>query len=248
MKLKRKMLAWLMILTMLIGVLPANSMVAKAEEDTIIVYVTMINKGNIENDKNGNALMNVPMEIPSGTVAIDAVKKVHEVFHQDGAYAYAEASGFFSTFWGEVTYSAGYFRNGISVNAPTTEVMQEGDYLDLMLYDKYQTDLYADFTTRSYSVEGGETVNLTLKVGDVFNNSKNCDGTSILYSKDGTVPSLDTGSVTDADGKVGVTFYEAGTYYLMASKSGSLVNSSIAKVEVTSTLDTAKIVSDAKEA
>ena len=244
---KSRFLLVVLSLSLMVGLLPMGAVYAYAS-DNISVNVTVINKGGIENSKHNSALMNTPMEIPAGTSAIDAVKAAHNQFHADGANSYTEASGFFTKFWGEETYNVGYFNNGVSVSNPAGTIMQDGDYLDLMLYEDWKTDQYANFTKRSLSSEGGAPVEVQLAMSDAFGTVKESSGIAIYYSNDGSIPSIDTGVVTDAEGKANLTFFNEGAYSLMAKKDGLIVNSSIADVEITSTADTAGIVAAAKQA
>ncbi len=233
--LKKKILSLLLIFSMVLATLPATSIIATASGNgEITVNVTVINKGTIANGKNSNLMMNIPMTIPEGSSVIDAVKAAHEQFHPDGASAYDVAGISFNKFWGIVTYNCGYALNGVFSSDPENDTVSNGDYLDLLLYADWSTDVYADFDTRTYEVAGGEPVNIKLSLTDVFGTPKSSSEAKLIYSNDGALPSIDSGKTTNQAGSATLHFPSAGTYNIMATIDGTVVNSSIATVVVTS--------------
>ncbi len=238
----KRYLSLILALVMAVGVVFPTSLPSYAEENgDITVYVTVSNKGQIQDDKNGLALMNRPMTIPSGSLAISAVKTAHEQFHADGAGSYDEGYNFFSKFWGEVTYNAGYAVNGNTVNNPAEDTISDGDYLDLYIYEDWQSDIYAGFETRFYTVEGGHAVSVELGSRDAFGSDFTpFQGASIYYGT--SIPDTDSGRVTDENGQATLYFPNEGTYYLMAQKDGADIIPTVATVIVTGNVDAGAVV------
>ncbi|MDD3347211.1 S-layer homology domain-containing protein [Oscillibacter sp.] len=174
---------------------------------------------------------------PGNVTALDAMVSAHlatfgDAFEEDPtAYLAVSASGFVSTFFGE---AASYCCTLVNGEAPgkmgdsyfegdtaDAAVLHDGDAVLFGFFtDAYCTDDALYFTRRSVAVEAGEPFEVTLKqcfplwqmYGYPSKPEKPAEGYTLLI--DGVESDSYT---TDAEGKVTLSFAQAGTYTLSAT-------------------------------
>ncbi len=181
------------------------------------VYVTIANGNLVLNqgavtvtDRNSDGRLNLD----------EALYAAHETYYSGGAAAgYSSYTGEYGLslgkLWGNDKGSYGYYLNHASAWS-LEDPVKTGDYIDAFVYTTADwSDVYCFFHTRTASVEAGSEWELTLSAAG-YDASYNpiavpVNGAGILM--DGENTSFFTGE----DGKVSVTFAEAGTYIVSAA-------------------------------
>ncbi len=184
---------------------------------TVDVYVTIANKGELPLKQS---------KITATDLNDDKKVDLDEVFvatHQmkyngENGYTTSESQWGLSiaTLWGDTSGFFGYYINNVMSMGLSDEV-KNGDYVDayVMQYKNSLYDTYTFFDVReATAVKGGE-FELTLSyVG--FDDSWN----PVNYASAGSsivVNGEKTSSVTDANGRVKLSFANAGTYVISAT-------------------------------
>ena len=104
---KKKVLSLLLVLALVLGLMPAAAL-ADEPESSLTVFVSIADLSSESNpgfqlDKNcQQAIIRVPVTLDASAspTAADALKKVHELYHEDGTDSYTFNNGYFSKFWG----------------------------------------------------------------------------------------------------------------------------------------------------
>lgn len=220
-KMTRSILTLALSVILCVCLIPTK--VAGAEPVDIDVYVTISVSGDFADTTTGEdiAYKKITLTGQSGYTVSDVLKKVHDEYYPGGAAAgYAENTyGWATMFWGTTgTYGApcGYYVNNASAGG-TTDPVNDGDHVYAFLYtDTIEyTDKYTYFSEINVSAEEGTAVELQLAgtgyASGYSSVSGPCEGAQIYV--DGAVQ---TGVMTDSDGKVSLTFDTAGTYVVTA--------------------------------
>lgn len=222
------------------------------ETDTIEVYVTISLEGELQLSKDRmTGMVCVPVELPKEATAFDALVEAHKLHHEDGEGGYsANDSNYFSKFWGKESYNIGYFTNGRMVLGPQ-DSLSDGDYLEGTVYKDWTSDIYARFDKQTVEIPAGQALSLTLlsnviTTADWKGGMMNGDvadipleGATLLTSDvvSCNIPYVKHENwVTNAEGKVTVSFEEPGIYYVSATKEGKNLIPPICKVKVTAPL------------
>ncbi len=222
---------------------------ALASDSDISINVTVSVEGALQQSKDNQLLMQLPMQLAADTDVLTAIKMVHENYHPQGADSYQESSGSFSKFWNTVTYNIGYFVNGQMI-MDSSATLKDGDDLELTIYQNYASDLYTRFEKQEYSMNAGENLAIKVMYGYIYSS----DGGGLMMGESASTPladatilisnsanSMPTASAhtTNSDGIFYPNFDTAGTYYLSVAKDGQVLIPAIAQVKVTSALDDA---------
>lgn len=220
-KMTRSILTLALSVILCVCLIPTK--VAGAEPVDIDVYVTISDSGYFAATPTGEdiAYKKITLTGQSGYTVSDVLKKVHDEYYPGGAAAgYAENTyGWATMFWGTTgTYGApcGYYVNNASAGG-TTDPVNDGDHVYAFLYldTSTYTDKYTYFSEINVSAEEGTAVELQLAGTGYASGyspvSGPCEGAQIYV--DGAVQ---TGVMTDSDGKVSLTFDTAGTYVVTA--------------------------------
>lgn len=177
----------------------------------------------------------------------DALYCAHEQYYKDGAAGFrstaTEYGASLSKLWGkENGYDYGYYVNDDSA-WNLTDPVKDGDYVAAFLYTdrKNFSDAYSFFDVKTASVKEGETVTLTLSklayMPPEWNLAKGAvaDATILIDGKE-------TAYKTDENGKVTVTFDNAGEHVVSAKAADGIIVPPACKVNVTSLNFLQKIV------
>ncbi len=216
--------AILLAFTMLMSFLPVGVMAA----DRITVYASVVRNGEFTTGKNNETMAYVPVTLDSQSPTIDgAFTALHETYYIDGASSYRTTQMFsyasVTKFWGIESEYIGYcldndFASGVG------EILEDGAHLVLWFYqDAAWSDTYTCFDKTTAAITGGEPLNLTLYSGKATLSGAiiTIDGVEVLDK------------ITDAEGKVSLSFEEGGTYTVSAKFDGSYIVPSVCIVTVT---------------
>lgn len=255
----KRILSLFLALIMTLGLLPMGALASPTLPDTLSIYFTMSNEGNLQLSQNGtDGLARLPMEIPIGSTAVDALKEAHKQHYETGESGYAESGGNFSRFWGITTINLGYFVNGTMVtdlSAPLTE----GADREACIYNDYTSDLYTRFSKQALSIAPNQPTELTLLYNTITTPDWSggmmggetatlpLSGASILIGDAIScgIPYDDSNSwLTDANGTVSVSFDSQGTYYLSAAKENTTLIPAICKITVADEATIAAVSAD----
>jgi len=234
--------AILLVFTMLMSLLPIGVMAT----DSITVYVSVVQDGEFTTGKNKETMAYVPvtLDIESPTID-DAFTALHDTYYVDGANGYrtTDMGAYISItkFWGIESEYAGYCNNN-HVAWSVNEKVEDKAHLVFWFYQdtKGWSDAYTFFDKTTATVASEDVLNLTLiKEG-------NSPLSNAVITVDGKeVPD----KITDAEGKVSLSFEEGGTYTVSAKFDGSYIVPPVCIVTVTEEGKTdAEYVAEDKEA
>lgn len=219
----KKLLSVFLVLLMLVSLVPAQVMA----DETITVYISVSRYGDFVQDKNGNPMAYVPIELSgqSSYTIDDVFLLTHELYYPDGAEGYASSVGDWGLgvdkLWGDTSYNFGYQVNGgrVSVMGPGHEV-EDGDSIDACIYKGFypNSEKYARFESVAEEVYRDKEISLTLSYASGYDENWNsifspCEGATIYIDDE------ETDYITDANGEVSLSFNEIGTYVISAKKS-----------------------------
>lgn len=219
----KKLLTVFLVLVMFVSIIPAQVMA----DETITVYVSVSRYGDFVQDKNGNLMAYVPIELNGqNSYTIDDVfSLMHELYYPDGvegyATSYSEEWGLgVDKLWGDISYNFGYQVNGgrVSVMGPGHEV-EDGDSIDACIYkNTYQNlEKYARFEATVEETYREKEVCLTLSYVSGYDDHWNsifspCEGATIYIDGE------ETDYITNENGEVTMSFSEMGMYLISAKK------------------------------
>ncbi len=218
-------------LTMLVGLMPVL-----AAEDDITVCVTVSDQGVLAETKDGGVAAMLPVTVPAGSTVEDAIIAAHEAYCPDGAEGWETAEGDWglsmAKIWGKYDGVGAWYLNGEMPMAQSWDTAAtDGDYVDLILYGPDWSDSYARFDQRTAAAVTGEAITLTL-THDVFDEnwvaSPEALAGAAVKLADGTV--LGT---TDDEGKIALTFAEAGAYLVTAEDPDLAITAPVCAITVT---------------
>ncbi len=204
--------AILLAFTMLMSFLPMGIMAA----DSITVYISVVRNGEFTTGKNNETMAYVPVTLDSQSPTIDdAFATLHETYYMDGASGYrtTQMSSYTSItkFWGlESEYVSYYNNNNYAMGL--TDIVEDGAHLVFWFYQDTTgwSDAYTFFDKTTATVACGDTLDLTLTQAGYSGNSP---FSGAIITVDGEEVS---DRITDAEGKVSLSFEEGGTYTVSA--------------------------------
>lgn len=248
---KKRILSLVMALVLAVGLLPVGAMAGDANEITVNVSIADMSNEDFPGfqlaKNETTAMIQIPVTLPAGSTAIDALKKVHELYHSEGADAYTESGNYFSKFWGTETYNIGYFQNGQMVMSPTA--LTGGEDIEGFIYNDYTKDIYARFNKQSITVEENQDFDLTLcgaTINDLmYQGSPSAPSTPVADttivigdSSSSYIPYDDSMNLsTDENGTVSLHFDTEGTYTVSATNATNTLLPAICTVTVLSEED-----------
>ena len=235
--LKRRILALMLAFIMVFTMIPAMAWADGSAEPTINlvsvtndaqnVTMTLSNKGVIESGKDGELIANKPLTVGDadndGSITFnDALIVLHQEYNAEGASAYkVEDNGYVTKLWNEETSNTLFFKNnkGFSTLVKETAI-SEGDKLVASINSDstYYADWYTYFDIDSKKAVVKDEITLELKgfQGMAFDPTvKATAGLKIGTISEGTFSQLGD-SVTNQEGKVTLSFDQAGVYYITA--------------------------------
>ena len=227
-KLFKRYTAVIMSLMIALAFMPAMSYAASGE--TVNVFMTISDHGGIAADKHGYPMAWKEVAVSDvdgdGHYTFDeALSAAHELYCAEGTSGMDIASsGWVNKLWGS-TDPAGcsFMRNNVAERDLETETeIKDGDHLvaslnqDEVLYSDWNT--YFDSYKKDVTVTEKVTLTLEGYQAMTVNDPAAVSGVKIGVWKDGGFSQIDS-LKTDENGKVEMTFDEAGTYIVTAQGS-----------------------------
>ncbi|MCR4719169.1 MAG: hypothetical protein K5768_06020 [Firmicutes bacterium] len=245
---KLRGLSLVLCITMLLGIFNLSAYA----QNTITAYVTISMYGDIVKDTNANYVAEAPVELTGkeSYTLDDVFVKAHDLFYEGGAIAgyetevsnfgYGDSLGI-KKVWGDTSGKFGYQINGgaVYVSDLTTSV-NNGDYIDLCIYENYwpDTEDYSYFDTYQKTVEG-HTTELTLYYTYYDENwimhTDPCENATVL------VNGKETNIKTNENGKCTLSFDEYGEYIISAKKTKVIIVDPVEETEATVSAITAPV-------
>lgn len=240
-KWKTRLLSWILCFLMIVTSVPLNVFASNTETDGTLpttetttpapdakVYLTVSNQGVLATAADGSAMAHREVTVKDinsdGKLTFDeALIAAHATYNS--ADGYAAAYGYVSKLWGVDTANTLFFINNVGLETSVSvDTVKENDELVASINsdNTYYSDWYTFFDTPTKSVTAGKTFTLTLKghLGMAYMEEDKKDiaisGVSVGTWNNGTFTALDE-KTTDAEGKVTLSFDQAGTYYVTAS-------------------------------
>ena len=224
-----KLTAILLALMMAVVFMPTFAFAADGDEggaaEDITVYMTVSDQGVIAKTKDGDAMAWKEVTVKdldeSGDFTYDeALKAAHEAYNSADGYV-LNSSGWVKQVWGLTNDAAGFYflQNGAPADLVTETKVKAGDYLSVS--SNRDTELYADwaasFNEFTKSVKTGETFELTLTGFPSMTMNQPVTGENVKIGtwENGGFEAIEDAK-TDSDGKVELSFDEAGTYIITA--------------------------------
>lgn len=219
----KKLLSVFLAILLIVSLVPAQVMA----DETITVYISVSRYGDFVQDKNGNPMAYVPIELSgqSSYTIDDVFLLTHELYYPEGAEGYTSSVGDWGLgvdkLWGDTSYNFGYQVNGgrVSVMGPD-HVVVHGDSIDACIYKGFypNSEKYARFESVVEEVYRDKEISLTLSYASGYDENWNsifspCEGATIYIDGE------ETDYITDANGEVSLSFNEIGTYVISAKKS-----------------------------
>lgn len=216
-------------LTMLVGLMPVLA------ADEVTAYVSVSAQGAPALTKDGAPAAQLKVSVPAGSTIEDAIIAAHTAYCPAGAEGWAMADSDWGLsmvmIWGSYDGVGAFYVNGtMPMDNVRNLTVADGDYIDLVLYGADWSDSYARFDLRTADTEAGKALTLTL-THDVFDENwvpqpVGLAGAEVKLT-DGTVL-----GVTDAEGKVSVSFAQAGSYVVTASCADTVITAPVCIVAV----------------
>ena len=218
---KKRFLSMLLTLIMIVCIIPAS-----AQTTDMAVYLTFSKYGEIAQDKNGDMIACVKIEL-SGKSEYnldDVFAMAHSMYFEEGADGYASSQsqwGFgIDKLWGDTSGNFGYQINcGTKTVSGLDTLVEDGDYIDVCIYQNAYPDTegYAMFDKNNIQVCTDTEFELTLKYFSGYDDDWNtiispCSGATI------TVNGTETEFITDENGKAVITLDNEGRNIISAKK------------------------------
>ncbi len=228
-----KVLSVLLVFAMLFGALP--SAVFAGDESTS-VYVTLSKHGSFVEDKNGSSVVKEEVEL-SGKIEYtldDVFKAFHEQYY-DGAEGYSSAIGeygkYIAKLWGDESLNYGYYVDGAMANSLDDKV-KAGSHVEAFIYQSSwpNTESYAKFDVTEKTVKLGESLELVLSYVSGYDVENNY--APIFSALEGATVTANgkNAGTTDSEGKVTLSFSQAGEYVVSAAKTKTVGEDEVAAI------------------
>ncbi len=225
MKLK-KLLALLLCFTLTFSALSGFA----STDSNITVKLTVSKYGHLVEEA---ILADVSLSGKETYTLDDVFINAHNLYYDDTATGYSSEIGdygaYITRFWGDESGNFGYQVNGAAkyVGGLDTTV-EDGDYIDVTIYENSypDTEAYTKFDAFTKEACVGEEIEFTLSVAGYDENW------NMIFSPcEGAVVSADGKEyLTNADGKVKLSFEEEGTYTVTAFKSKTVKGNNVASI------------------
>lgn len=220
----KKVFSLALSLLMLLGCMSVS---AFAQDDTVTVFVSVANKGELV---AAQVAVDVADIDDDGAFTVnDALYALHEAVYEGGAqagygyYIHKDYGLSLAKLWGDTSGSFGYYVNNASCWS-LADTVKDGDYVNAFVYSdtKFYSDTYCFFSEYTVTADKGEEIELTLSGAgyDAFWNPV----TVPVVGAEITVDGVKTGVTTDENGKAVIVIDEAGEHVISAvSASKTLV-------------------------
>ena len=228
----KKALCLLLSLVMILGTAPSAIISAEENEttDEIKVYMTVVNKGVIASDNEGNIMANRELTVSDidedGKFTFhEALIAAHKEYNSEDGYDAGSGNGVSVVkLWGIDSYNNLFFINDVGIpDGVGINEVKDGNFLTTSICQdsKYYCDRYTFFDKKEVTAIENEEFTLNLKGfwGMAYEEDdllpKPFEGLSLCTWQDGELKEIE-GKVTDEEGSVNLSFSEAGTYYVTA--------------------------------
>ena len=190
---------------------------APVPADSAVVYLTVSNAGVLALVREAVTVKDINRD---GILTYDeALTAAHNEFCPGGYAAVESTYGLYVTKLWNVEYGGFlFYTNDVSIPMGVgTDTVADGDELVAAVLEDgtYYSDVFTYFTEKEARVKTGESLELTLKASSFNLDNVAGAGLTVGTWKDGVFNELE-GKITDADGKVELTFDEMGTYVISA--------------------------------
>lgn len=219
----------LLVFAMLMSFLPVGVMA----DDSITIYASVVRNGEFTTGKNNETIAYIPVTLDSQSSTIDeAFTSLHERYYIYGANGYRTTDmGSYTSitkFWGVESEYVSYYNNN-NYAMGLTDLVEDGAHLVFWFYQdtKGWSDVYTFFDKTTAAVNSGDTLDLTLTQSGYSGSSP---FSNAMITIDGTEVS---DKITDAEGKVSLSFEEGGTYIVSAKYADSYIVPPVCIVTVT---------------
>ena len=229
------LLTFMMVFTTPMNAMASGRAVENDEQTTTTpaadakVTLTVGMKGALATDKDGKVMLARTVTVKDtnedGKLTYDeALAAAHEAYFAEGANGYesesSDTGNVLKKFWGDSSGAFGYWKNDNSCWSLSDEV-EAGDCLTAFVYKDATgwSDAYARFDNSVYLAvaDAASEISLEKAVWNVKENKYDfvtfSGATFAVYDSAKEPVSEDSYMVSEAD----ITFYEAGTYYLVAT-------------------------------
>jgi len=206
---------------------PVCVVTVTSEAADATVYMTVNNKGLIASTSENKPMTNCEVTVKDidkdGVLTYhEALVAAHKEYKSESDYVASEGQWGLavSKLWGVDTGNTLFYKNGTALSASVgdtaSSIVSEGDFLyaSVNADNTYYADRYASFDINTKKVAAGEEFTLTLNVGTT--DATVYDNIKVGTWENGSFTEL-TGESFDTDGKVTMSFNEAGTYYVTAN-------------------------------
>lgn len=222
----KKILSLLLALVMISGICSLSVFADNADVNGISAYITVSVNGKIAEGKDGGLVAEKPVLLTGGEsyTLDDLFKTAHDLYYDGGSEAgYSSYMGGWGLsvgkLWGDESGNFSYQINGAEtfVSGLSQEI-KDGDYIDAYVFENSYPDSenYSKFDKFSAETEVGENVELTF-----FDSGYDTNWNTVFFPGEGATITLNgekTDYVTDAEGKVSLSFAKAGKYVVSAEK------------------------------
>lgn len=219
---KTRLIAIGMSLAMVFSMIPAVglSAVTYAAEETITVYLTVSNKGEVAKAADGSDMVWRPVSVSDlnkdGNYSFDeALVAAHKAYNSEDGYA-AASDGWVTKLWG-AEYGVYLFSlNDEGTGVVTDTYVKAGDFLTASVNkdDAYYSDYFSFFDTKLVKAEAGKAFPLTLSG---FSGMAGGEAAPIADANIKILNSDGPALTTDKNGEVVLSFDTPGVYYVTAT-------------------------------
>ncbi len=224
-----------------IMILSCMSVSAFAETDSVTVYVTVANKGELV---AAQVEVNVTDIDNDGAFTVnDALYALHESVYDGGAeegysyYIHKDYGLSLGKLWGDTSGNFGYYVNNASCWG-LADVVEDGDYLNAFVYTdtKFYSDTYCFFSEYKVTADKGTEIELTLS-GAGYDENWN-PITVPVAGAEITVDGVSTGVITDENGRATITIDKSGDYIISAVSSSKIIVPPVCTADVNGFFET----------
>lgn len=224
------MFALLLTISMLSSMLPVWVFAENVPAADATVYLTVSNQGMLAADNDGKAMANREVSVTDinsdGKLTYEeALIAAHETYHS--ADGYSAPGGYVDKLWGiETTNTLFFINNQGLATGVGVDTIADGDQLAASINkdNVYYADWYTFFDTTEKNVAVGEEFSLILKghLGMAWEAADKADialeNIRIGTWENGAFSPIEE-KTTDSDGRVTLSFAQAGTYLVSAEGS-----------------------------
>ncbi len=215
----KKILSLVLFVLMMLGCISVS---AFAQDDTVTVYVSVADKGELV---AAQVEVNVTDIDSDGAFTVnDALFALHETVYKGGAqagyssYIHKDYGLSLGKLWGDTSGNFGYYVNNSSCWG-LSDTVKNGDYVNAFVYadSKFYSDTFCFFSEYTVTADKGDKIELTLS-GAGYDANWN-PVTVPVSGAEITVDGVGTGVMTDEKGNATIIIDKAGQHIISAVSS-----------------------------